>query len=101
MLKTNLLVAALAVSFSALALPALADQPGADWITQAQAIAKLKAAGYTSVTKIEADDGHWEGEGIKDGKNYEFHVDPHTGKVTKSERDNDHDGDHDSDHHDD
>jgi hypothetical protein len=67
---------------------AWADQPGADWISMAQAQETLKAAGYTQVTKIEADDGHWEGEGLKqDGKKYEFHVDPHSRKITKDELD--------------
>lgn len=68
--------------------PAFADQPGADWISLQQAQETLKAAGYTQVTKIEADDGHWEGEGLKkDGMKYEFHVDPHSGKITKDEMD--------------
>lgn len=66
-----------------------ADQPGADWkVSKDQAEAALKGAGYTQITKIEADDGHWEGEGIKaDGKKYDFHVDPQTGKITKDELD--------------
>ncbi|BBH45789.1 PepSY domain-containing protein [Pseudomonas sp. KU43P] len=69
---------------------AWADQPGADWtVTKDQAEATLKGAGYTQITKIEADDGHWEGEGMKaDGKRYEFHVDPHSGAITKDEVDN-------------
>lgn len=68
--------------------PAWADQPGADWISQEKAQEALKAAGYTQITKIGADDGHWEGEGLKqDGKTYEFHVDPHSGKITKDEID--------------
>ncbi|CAK9889430.1 MULTISPECIES: PepSY domain-containing protein [Pseudomonas] len=66
-----------------------ADQPGADWkVDQAEAQATLKAAGYTQITKIEADDDHWEGEGIKaDGMKYEFHVDANSGKITKDEMD--------------
>jgi hypothetical protein len=44
-----------------------------------QAIAKLRASGYTEVTKIEADDGHWEGKGIKNGHKMKFHADPRTG----------------------
>jgi hypothetical protein len=67
------------------ALPAFADEPGTDWISAEQAIAKLKAAGYSSVSKIKADDGRWEGEGMKDGKKHEFSVDPHTGAITKDE----------------
>lgn len=69
------------------ASPALADQPGADWISADQARSKLMAAGYSSITKIEADDGHWEGEGMKNGQKHEFHVDPHTGAITKDQVD--------------
>lgn len=69
---------------------AWADTPDADWkVSKDQAEATLKGAGYTQITKIEADDGHWEGEGIKgDGKQYEFQVDPHDGKIIKDEPDN-------------
>lgn len=63
----------------------LADTPGADWISADQAKAKLMAAGYSSVTSIEADDGRYEGKGMKDGVIHEFHVDPYTGAVTKDE----------------
>lgn len=72
------------------ATTAWADQPGADWeVSKDQAEATLKGAGYTQITKIEADDGHWEGEGMKaDGKQYEFQVDPHDGKIIKDELDN-------------
>jgi hypothetical protein len=68
---------------------ALADQPGPDWMTRDQVMQKLEAAGYTNVTGLEADDGHWEGKGVKNGKITEFHVDPHTGTFTKEEPDND------------
>lgn len=73
----------------ALSGPAWADQPGADWtVDKDQAETTLMAAGYTQITKIEADDGYWEGEGIKaDGMQYEFKVDPHTGKIVKDEMD--------------
>ncbi|MBF8777557.1 PepSY domain-containing protein [Pseudomonas fulva] len=69
---------------------AWADQPGADWkVDKDQAEAALKGAGYTQITKIEADDGHWEGEGMKaDGKQYEFKVDPRDGRIVKDELDN-------------
>ncbi len=43
---------------------AWADQPGADWkVNKDQAEATLKGAGYTQITKIEADDGHWKVRG--------------------------------------
>lgn len=72
------------------AASAWADQPGADWkVNKDQAEAALKGAGYTQITKIEADDGHWEGEGLKaDGKQYEFKVDPRDGRIVKDELDN-------------
>lgn len=70
-----------------MATPAQADRPGADWITLSQAVSKLMESGYTSVFKIEADDGHWEGEGMKNGQKHEFHVDPHTGAITKDKVD--------------
>ena len=35
--------------------------------------------------KLEADDGHWEGDATKGGIAYEIHVDPHTGDLTKTE----------------
>ena len=67
---------------------AFADTPGADWMPMDQVKQKLMSAGYTTVTKIEADDGHWEGEGVKAGKKMQFHADPKTGAIT-SEKPND------------
>ena len=64
---------------------AMADTPGKDWISVDQAKAKLMATGYTNVTTIEADDGHYEGYGVKEGAVHRFHVNPYTGAVTKDE----------------
>jgi hypothetical protein len=36
-------------------------------------------------TGLEADDGYWEGKGLKDGKLIEFKADPHTGDIIKEE----------------
>ncbi len=63
------------------------DQPGPDWITKDQAMQKLTAAGYTNVTNLKADDGRWEGKGVKNGKIMEFHLDPRTGAVLKEKID--------------
>ncbi|WP_345946453.1 PepSY domain-containing protein [Bradyrhizobium sp. 176] len=52
-----------------------------------QVQAKLMQSGYSQVTKLEADDGHWEGEGIKGGKKMEFHADPRTGQITSEKQD--------------
>jgi hypothetical protein len=48
---------------------ARADQPGPDWMPMEQGKAKVLQSGYSQVTKLEADDGRWEGEGIKNGRN--------------------------------
>lgn len=67
---------------------ALADRPGADWISLEQAVAKAKAAGYTQLHSISADDDTWEGEGVKsDGKVWEFKMDAKTGEITKEKED--------------
>jgi len=62
--------------------PANADRPGPDWMPIQQVIEQVLKSGYTQVTKIEADDGRWEGEGIKNGKRMDFHADPKTGIIT-------------------
>jgi uncharacterized membrane protein YkoI len=60
---------------------AKADQPGTDWIPAQQVIEKALQSGYSQVPKLEADDGRWEGEGIKNGQKMDFHADPKTGEV--------------------
>lgn len=64
---------------------AQADVPGKDWLTKEQVTAKLQQMGFSSVRKLEADDGHWEGDAMKGGKWYEIHVDPHSGALTKNQ----------------
>lgn len=81
-------LAAIAVFAAIVSSPAWADQPGADWISMQKTQEILKDAGYVLVTKIEADDGHWEGKGVKeDGMEYEFRMDPHSGKITRDDKD--------------
>jgi hypothetical protein len=71
----------------ATASAAFADQPGADWMPADQVKQKLMAAGYTSITEFEADDGHWEGEGVKNGMKMQFHADPKTGAILSEKPD--------------
>ena len=73
----------------AFAAPALADseKPGPDWMPAEQVRLNLMDRGYTTITELEADDGHWEGEGVKNGVKMEFHVDPRTGAITKEKLD--------------
>lgn len=66
---------------------ARADKPGPDWMPAEKVIEKILQAGYSQVTKIEADDGRWEGEGIKNGKKMDFHADPKTGAITHEKPD--------------
>ncbi len=82
------LVAAFGLAGSAAAF-ADNDVPGADWMPQEQVIQKLEAAGYSNVTGIHADDGHWEGKGVKNGQITEFEVDPRSGSFLKEEIDRD------------
>ncbi len=70
-----------ALSLVALNL-AKADQPGPDWMPAQQVIEQVLKSGYAQVTELEADDGRWEGEGIKNGQKMEFHADPKTGAIT-------------------
>ncbi|QIO36203.1 PepSY domain-containing protein [Bradyrhizobium sp. 1(2017)] len=73
--------------FLALGSTASADQPGPDWMPMEQVKAKALESGYSQVTKLEADDGRWEGEGIKNGQKMEFHADPKTGVITREKPD--------------
>lgn len=81
MLKAILFAAAFAVAGSTVAY---ADTPGADWMSKVDLKKKMESEGYTAIV-AGADDGHWEGEAVKDGRIVEFHADAHTGKITKSE----------------
>jgi hypothetical protein len=63
-------------------LSSKADQPGSDWMPVEQVKEKVMQAGYTQVTKLKADDGRWEGEGVKNGRKMDFHADPKTGQIT-------------------
>jgi hypothetical protein len=73
--------AAVALILFAASGMARAEVPGADWLTPAQTKQALKSAGYSEITKLEADDGHWDGEGIKDGRRMRFDADPKTGAI--------------------
>jgi len=69
---------------------ALADRPGAGWVTIEKAIEIVKTkAGYVEDYEIEADnDGYWKGEGRKaDGTVYEFRVDGASGNVLRDQKD--------------
>jgi hypothetical protein len=72
-----------AAALTLVAAPALAGQPGADWMPMDQVLRKLADAGYGAFQKIEADDGQWEGKATKDGKVVSFIVDPKSGAVTE------------------
>jgi uncharacterized membrane protein YkoI len=69
---------------------AMADRPGAGWITIERAIEIVKTkAGYVEVYEVEADnDGYWKGEGRKaDGVVYEFRIDGASGNVLRDQKD--------------
>lgn len=76
---TLALVSVLAFSTGALAK----DQPGPDWMSKAALKKQMESEGYSAIV-VGVDDGHWEGEAVKDGRIVEFHADGKTGKITKS-----------------
>jgi len=82
---TTILTASLALA--AFTGAALADTPGADWMSRDAVTQKLVAAGYDNITGLEADDGHWEGKATKNGQIMEIDADPRTGAVIKEEID--------------
>jgi len=84
--KLATIVFTAALSASSLNL-AKADQPGPDWMPAEQVKQKVLQSGYTEVTKLEADDGQWEGEGVKNGQKMDFHADSKTGAITHEEPD--------------
>ena len=84
------LAALIATSSLLSAGAALADKPGAGWVTIEKAIEIVKTkAGYVEVYEIEADnDGYWKGEGRKaDGVVYEFRIDGASGNVLRDQKD--------------
>ncbi|CAI8940339.1 PepSY domain-containing protein [Pseudomonas serboccidentalis] len=86
--KTFAAVVATAALFSA--GTAMADRPGAGWVTIEKAIEIVKAkAGYVEVYEIEADNaGYWKGEGRKaDGVVYEFRIDGASGNILRDQKD--------------
>lgn len=82
MMKSSIFGAALLALSTGVAV---ADQPGPDWISADAVIKILNNEGYSIVTELEADDGHWEADASKDGKVYEIHLDPKSGKLIKVE----------------
>ena len=62
---------------------ALADPIGPEWMPIDQVAKKLQAAGYSMISEISADDGQWEGKGMRDGKRVKFYVDAKTGTVIR------------------
>ncbi|MFO2463576.1 PepSY domain-containing protein [Pseudomonas sp. 15FMM2] len=69
---------------------ALADKPGAGWITIEKAIETAKTkAGYVEVYQAEADDnGYWEIKGRKsDGVVYEARIDGASGNILRDQKD--------------
>lgn len=78
---------AIAIALTGGATAAMADMPGPDWMPVEGVAQQLRDSGYTRIFEIKADDGYWEGEGIKDGRKMEFRVDPRNGLIVYEEPD--------------
>ncbi|GGC76735.1 PepSY domain-containing protein [Chelatococcus reniformis] len=85
----RILLASVVAMFVGTAGAAWADVPGADWMPAEQVKQKLAAAGYSDIYELEADDGRWEGEGLKAGQRLEFHADARTGAILSEKPDRD------------
>jgi uncharacterized membrane protein YkoI len=73
---------------------ALAGQAGAeDELTKDQVKAKIEAAGYTNVSDVHREKGHYDAKAVKDGKKVELDVDAKTGAITPEEEEEHHDKD--------
>jgi uncharacterized membrane protein YkoI len=81
------LVIVVTACLASLAFGAETDAPGPDWISQEQVTQKLQQSGYSEVTELKADDGHWEGKGVKSGQEMEFDADAHTGAIISEKPD--------------
>jgi hypothetical protein len=82
---TLLAITTLLASFS---IPALAGQTAADWLSQEEVTKRITdSAGYSHVTRLEAEQNRWEGKGLKDGKLMRFDADPHTGAILEEKLD--------------
>ena len=80
----NFAAVAFAVTLASLSA-AKADVPGPDWMPMEQ---NYKVSWATRrLLKLKADDGRWEGEGIKNGQKFEFHADPKTGVIVREKPD--------------
>jgi hypothetical protein len=74
-------IALLAAAVAGSSGRALAERPGPDWMPVEEVRKGLLASGYSEITKLEAEDDHWDGEGIKDGQKMKFDADPKTGAI--------------------
>ena len=75
-----------ALSASSLNL-AEADPRGVGWMPAELVTQTIIQFGYTEVTKLKADGGEWEGEGVKNGQKMEFRADPETDAIIEEELD--------------
>jgi hypothetical protein len=86
--KISTVAFALALSVAGSNVAKADQQPGADWMPLQQVVEQVLKSGYTQVTKVEAEDGNWEGKGVKNGQKMEFKADPKTGVITSEKQDN-------------
>ncbi len=82
----SLMGAASMIGGAFMAVPASADTPGPRWLNVAQVTREIARQGYR-VVEIEADDGRWEGEMMRNGRRFEFRANPRTGRLTWIRRD--------------
>jgi hypothetical protein len=80
-------VLAVALSATSVTFAHADDELGHDWMPAQQVLDKVLKSGYTDISKIEAEDGQWEGKGRKNGQKMKFYADPKTGEITSEKPD--------------
>ena len=78
----------IATGLALLPTPALADEPGHDWISIGRVELLLQKEGYRLI-EIEPKEDHWEGEATRHGRTWDFKVSPTTGGIISIEPDTD------------
>lgn len=77
--QTHILAGAIAALLGCAAVVAAQTQPSA--MTEAQVTAKLQAAGYTRVHRVEREGSHFDADAMMKGRAVHLHVDANTGAI--------------------
>lgn len=81
-MKIIALLTTLTLGFAA-CLAHAGDRPPEGIKPLSEIVLLLEKAGYSPISEIEFDDGHWEVDAYRNGEKVEINVDPRTGEIKK------------------